>query len=261
MCHDAVPDGVLNTNPQMEEFSISCNGTLKLLQNMKPFKAAGPDKLKPLMLKELREEIAHIIQVIFERCLQTGKLPADWRKARVTPVFKKGTKSSAANYRPMSLTCILCKVIEQAYFARSIASNVVKHLNAHGLLYDLQHGFREKRSRETHFTMLVEDLARSVSQGEQTDLILLDFSKPFDKVNHAKLPWKLHQYGIRENALAWILAFLEYTRFKITAQATLFMIIIICKLDYMVNMSNLLLSRFCQTDRQTYTLLISSQST
>ena len=204
--HDAVPAGILNYNPIMEEFTISCNGILNLLQNLKPFKAAGPDKLKPLLLKELREEIAPIIQIIFERSLQTGKLLADWCKAQVTPIFKKGNKSSAANYRPISLTCILCKVLEHI-----IASHVVKHFNAHDLLYDLQHGFREKRSCETQLTMLVEDLARNVSKGKQTDLILLDFSKAFDKVNHFKLHFgsmKLHQYGIRGNALAWIRAFL-----------------------------------------------------
>ena len=138
------------SNPKMEQFTISCNGILKLLQNLKPFKAAGPDKLKPLLLKELREEIAPIIQIIFERSLQTGKLPADCCKAQVTPIFKKGSKSSAANYRPISLTCILCKVLEHI-----IASHVVKHLNAHDLLYDLQHGFREKRSCETQLAMLI----------------------------------------------------------------------------------------------------------
>ena len=201
--HDAVPAELLNSNPKMEEFSISCNGILKLLQNLKPFKAAGPDRLKPLLLKELREEIAPIIQIIFERSLQTGKLPADWCRAQVTPIFKKGSKSSAANYRPISLTCILCKALEHI-----IASQVVKHLNSHDLLYDLQHGFREKRSCETQLTMLVEDLARNLSKGKQTDLVLLDFSKAFDKVNHSKLLWKLHQYGIRGHALAWIRAFL-----------------------------------------------------
>ena len=149
------------------------------LQNLKPFKAAGPDRLKPLLLKELREEIAPIIQIIFERSLQTGKLPADWCRAQVTPIFKKGSKLSAANYRPISLTCILCKALEHI-----IASQVVKHLNSHDLQYDLQHGFREKRSCETQLTMLVEDLARNLSKGKQTDLVLLDFSKAFDKVNH-----------------------------------------------------------------------------
>ena len=97
--HDAVPEGILTSNPKMEEFT--CNGILKLLQNLKPFKAAGPDKLKPFLLRELRDEIAPIIQIIFERSLQTGKLPADWCKAQVTPIFKKGNKSSAANYRPI----------------------------------------------------------------------------------------------------------------------------------------------------------------
>ena len=118
------------------------------------------------------------------------------------PAFKKGDKSLAANYRP-SLTCILCKVLEYI-----LASNIVKHLDGQGILYDLQHGYREKRSCETQLIMLIEDLARSASVGKQTDIILLDFSKAFDKVNHSKLLWKLHQYGIRGQVLSWVRAFL-----------------------------------------------------
>ena len=89
-----------------------------------------------------------------------------------------------------------------------LASNIVKHLDGHGILYDLQHGFREKRSCETQLIMLIEDLARNVSAGKQTDIILLDLSKAFDKVNHSKLLWKLHQYGIRGHVLDWVRAFL-----------------------------------------------------
>ena len=200
---ELLPPEMQKSTPVMEDFSISVAGILKLLKNLNPGKAAGPDRLKPILLKELCEEIAPIIQVIFERSIQTGKLPAEWCRAQVSPIFKKCDKTSAANYRPISLTCILCKVLEHI-----IASHLVKHFYKHDLLYDLQHGFREKRSCDTQLTMLFEDLARNTSAGKQTDLILLDFSKAFDKVNHSKLIWKLHQYGIRGNALSWIRAFL-----------------------------------------------------
>ena len=200
---ESVQDSNLNSVPIMPDIEISLNGLLKLLKNLKPGKAAGPNKLKPLLLKELRDEIAPIIKVIFEKSLQTGKLPSEWVTANVMPVFKKGDKSLAANYRPISLICILCKVLEHI-----LASNIVKHLDAQGIMYDLQHGFREKRSCETQLVMMIDDLARNASAGKQTDVILLDFSKAFDKVNHSKLLWKLHQYGIRGKVLSWIQAFL-----------------------------------------------------
>ena len=81
-------------------------------------------------------------------------------------------------------------------------------MNEHSLLYDIQHGFRKKRSCETQLTMLVKDLLRAASKGKQLDVILLDIFKAFDKVNHFKLIWKLHQYGIRSNVLRWVQAFL-----------------------------------------------------
>ena len=101
---NTVPTGTFNSNPVMEEFGTSVTGILKLLKNLKPDKVSGPDKLKPLLLQELREEIAPILLVIFERSLQTGKLPADWCTAQVGHIFKKGDKSSAADYvyRPIS---------------------------------------------------------------------------------------------------------------------------------------------------------------
>ena len=137
-------------------------------------------------------------------------MPLIWNSANVSPIFKKGEKSAAANYRPISLTCILCTVMEHI-----IASNVVKHLDSNGLLYDLQHGFRERRSCETQLVSLNEDLASKSSQGKQTDLILLGFSKALDKVNPSKLILKLHSYGIRSTALRWIQAFLSNCQQKV----------------------------------------------
>ena len=97
------------------------------------------------------------------------------------------------------LTSILCKVLEHI-----ITTNVVSHMDHHNLLYDLQHGFKNKRSSETQLVTLVEDLMRNSLADSQTDLVLLDFSKAFDKVSHQKLLLKLHQYGIRDPSLKWI---------------------------------------------------------
>ena len=89
-----------------------------------------------------------------------------------------------------------------------IASNLTAHFNKHNILYDLQHGFRQKRSCEMQLIQLVEDLGRQLIQGNQVDLILLDFSKAFDKVNHLKLLFKLSQHGVKGKTLNWIRAFL-----------------------------------------------------
>ena len=90
-----------------------------------------------------------------------------------------------------------------------VTTNVVSHMDHRNLLYDLQHGFRSKRSCETQLVTLVEDLIRNSLAGSQTDLVLLHFSKAFDKVSHQKLLLKLHQYGIRGPSLKWIQAFLS----------------------------------------------------
>ena len=118
--------------------------------------------------------------------------------------FQKGRNSDSANYRPISLTCILRKIFEHI-----VASNVVKHLDVNQIMYDLQHGFHSKRSWETQLPMLIEEIHRNLKEGKQTDIILLDFSKAFDKVNHAKVILKLHNYGIRVITLSWSSPFLN----------------------------------------------------
>ena len=106
--------------------------------------------------------------MLFQKSLDSGKLPHIWKEANVSP-----------KYRPISLTCILCKVPELI-----VAPNLAKRLANSIILFELQHGFREKRSCETQLVMLVDDIAKNMQMWKQTDLILLDFSKAFDKVAH-----------------------------------------------------------------------------
>ena len=127
---EEIPENIKYKYPVMPEITISSKGILKLLSNLKTDKAAGPDDIKPLVLKELRNVITPVVKAIFEKSLATYQLPKDWTQARVTPLFKKGDKCDPANNRPVSLTCILCKVMEHV-----VASNVARHLNENDILY------------------------------------------------------------------------------------------------------------------------------
>ena len=132
-----------------------------------------------------------------------GHVPVDWRHANVAPIYKKGQKYDAANYRPVSLTCIISKVMEHI-----ICSSLMKHANRHGMFYDLQHGFRDKRSCETQLLEFTQDVASNMQDGTQTDVCVLDFSKAFDKVGHRRLLEKLSWYGVRGRTNNWIRSFL-----------------------------------------------------
>ena len=104
-------------------------------------KAPGPDGLNARVLKECSTQISPILALIYNESLAQGNVPDDWRHANVSPVFKKGEKYDAANYRPVSLTCICCKTLEHI-----LVSNINKHLALDSILADCQHGFRSRRS-------------------------------------------------------------------------------------------------------------------
>ena len=89
----------------------NAGGIDKLLVCLNPHKAAVPDKFKPIVLQTLHKELAPILQLIFQRSIDTGKIPDIWKEANVSPIYKKGEESEPSNYRPISLTCVLCKIL------------------------------------------------------------------------------------------------------------------------------------------------------
>ena len=161
--------------------------------------ACGPDQVLPPVLKELATQLAPILTDLFNRSYDLGTVPNDWRHANVSPVYKKGKKILAVNYRPISLTCVYCKIFEYV-----IASAIMSHAQQHNILNALQHGFRSKLSCETQLVEFVRDLSENMYDGHQTDVLIMDFSKAFDKVGHQRLLSKLQRYDITGQTHRWI---------------------------------------------------------
>ena len=95
----------------MRKIIVIRNGVTKLLRVLKPHKASGPDSIPTYILKVAADEISPVLTKIFQTSLDTDEVPADWRKANIVPLFKKGDKHQASNYRPVSLTSVTCKVL------------------------------------------------------------------------------------------------------------------------------------------------------
>jgi hypothetical protein len=142
--------------------------------------------------------------MIYQSSLRLGIVPDDWRHAVIAPVYKKGQKSKASNYRPISLTCIASKLLEHI-----LVSNIMTYFDHHNILSPQQHGFRSKHSCETQLLGFTQEIADNIEQGKQTDVIIMDFSKAFDKVDHHKLIHKLKTQGIDHQVTSWIQAFLR----------------------------------------------------
>ena len=183
----------------VSDIKFTTQGIEKLLSNLNPSKASGPDLVPTRILKAVSKEIAHVLCKIYQQSYDTGQVPLDWQQANVTAVFKKGDKTIPANYRTVSLTCILCKTMEHV-----ILSQTMGHLDRYDILVHFQHGFRSNHSCETQLLNTVEDLAHRLDKRKTTDLLILDFSKAFDTMPHRRLLSTMKHYGITEKTNKWI---------------------------------------------------------
>ena len=110
--------------PFMHDIVVTKEGVTKLLKGLNPSKALGPDELHPRVLKELAVELGPVFAHLFQQSIDTGEIPKEWSLANICPLFKKGDRSLARNYRPVSLTCIPCKLLEHI-----VCSNIMAHLD------------------------------------------------------------------------------------------------------------------------------------
>ena len=166
-------------------------------------KAIGEDRASPFVLKRCKTALSKPLLIIFRKSFSEGIAPKMWKIANVTPIHKKGSRKLRSNYRPVSITSIICKLFE------SILKKVMKsHLEAHKLISIEQHGFVSSKACVTNLLECQDITTSALHDRLNLDVLYTDFMKAFDKVSHRKLLLKLRAYGFGERLVSWVSAFL-----------------------------------------------------
>ena len=168
----SLPDLGDNHNPALPTITVTEPGVAKLLCRINVHEATGPDKIPAHLLKEISIQLSSAYTLLFQTSVTQGEIPVDWCHGFVTPLFKKGDRSKAENYRPISLTSITSKLLEHIIYRA-----MMDHLERLNILNDALHGFHKRRSTETQLILTIQDLAKGLDDGGQIDTLLLDFSK------------------------------------------------------------------------------------
>lgn len=193
-----------NVESSVTKLELDVEKILKAIAKLKPDKSQGPDELSPKLLIETGNEIAYPLLLLFSKSLNESTVPQEWKRANVTPIFKKGSRNCMENYRPVSLTSQVCKLFETI-----IRDNLVHHLERNQLIASSQHGFRKGRSCLSNLLEFLDKVTGCIDDGDSVDVIFLDFAKAFDKVSHRRLILKLRAHHIDEKLINWIAAWLN----------------------------------------------------
>ena len=180
------------------------------INNMKENKSPGVDGIAPKILKETVEQICTPLAHVFNMSLQEGIVPLEWKEANIIPLFKKGSRNKSVNYRSVSLTSVICKVLET-----NIRDHMMDFLIKHKLINPSQHGFLKARSCLTNVLCFFEEINKWVDEGSPVDVIYLDFQKAFDKVPHQRLLLKLKSHGMGNSIINWIEQWLNDRRQRV----------------------------------------------
>ena len=152
------------------------------INNMKENKSPGVDGISPKILKEIVGQIRMPLAHVFNMSLQEGIVPLEWKEANIIPLFKKRSRNKSVNYRPVSLTSVICKLLETI-----IRDHMMDFLLKHILINYSQHWFLKARSCLTNLLCFFEEITKWVDEGSPVDIIYLDFQKAFDKVPHQRI--------------------------------------------------------------------------
>ena len=176
---------------------------LKHLETVNPGKATGLDNLPAKFIRDGAKHLAPPLTHIINLSLLSGKVPDELKSARVSPIYKKNSKTDPGNYRPVSVLCIISKILE-----RVVYNQVESYLQSHTLLYEFQSGFRSAFSTDTCLIHLTDHIRSESDRGNYTGMVVLDLQKAFDTVDHQLLLNKLQALGFNSLSVAWFRSYL-----------------------------------------------------
>ena len=196
----------MSANSNISNVVFTETNVLKAIRRIKSkSKFAGdPDGYPVALLQKLRSVLCGPLSLFFNSFMSISQLPDAWKKAVVTPVFKKGSSADPANYRPISQTSIFCKLME-----RVITAELSEYLLSKGLITRYQHGFLAKHSTTTNLLDSLNDWTLAVENRLSQTVVYVDFARAFDTVSHEKLQLKLQACGVSGQLLSLILNFLR----------------------------------------------------
>jgi hypothetical protein len=189
--------------PPLETMIIIKDKVKKKLDKLNISKSPDPDGIHPGVLKEVSRSLCTPLAIIFETSIKTGLLPEDWKCANITAIFKKGNKKVAGNYRPISLTSIVCNLMETL-----VREEIIEHMKRNKLFSKKQFGFISGRSTVLQLLQVLDKWTEILDKGGCVDTIYCDFMKAFDKVPHLRLIHKVEKYQITGQFSGWISSFL-----------------------------------------------------
>ena len=193
------PDPVVSDCPRMANIVFTPKIVADILRSIKNSSSPGPDEISQRVLKETADAVSLPLSILFQKSLASGMVPTDWKRANVVPIFKSGTKRDPSNYRPISLTSVVVRIME-----RVLKVKMMSHMKTHRLINPSQHGFLRKKSTSTNLVSYVDYLTRNLDNGLPIDVLYLDFSKAFDKVPHKRLLQKLKSFNFPTELISWI---------------------------------------------------------